>query len=97
MDLELQIDEQLKSMQDMPLTPLSYQLEYNTSLKFGSAKSPDATPKRDLEKVQEATKNDVAEEDSASEQESSGDEYESDDALNFRQPRFADATMALHA
>lgn len=71
MNFELQIEEPLKSMIDLPMTPLSCPLEYNTSLKFG--KSPTATPRRDLEKVQEAHKNNTLEheEDSCSEQEES--------------------------
>ena len=71
MNFELQIEEQQKSksMIDLPMTPLSCHLEYSTSLKFGSVKSPVSTPKRDLEKVQEDNKNKTLdeEEDSCSE------------------------------
>ena len=64
------VSKPLKSMIDLPMTPLSCQLEYSTSLKFGSVKSPVSTPKRDLEKVQEAHNNTLAQEDSCSEQDS---------------------------
>ena len=91
-NLKLNIDEPLKSMIVLPSTPLSCPLEYNTSLKFGSTKSPVMTPKRDLEQVQEALNFD-----SESDYDSQEDEeYESDDALNFK-PRFPDATVAIHA
>ena len=81
MNFELQIEDPLlcvskplKSMYDRPtndsMTPLSCQLEYSISLKFGSVKSPVSTPKRDLEKVQEAHNNTLEQEDSCSEQDS---------------------------